>query len=203
MGKRLTHTEDWWTTAAPHIIRCVGHYKTTGERCRSEAIGGGTVCRKHGGAAEHVVRAAAVRIQMAADEAAKRMVEWLNDPSVDMRERVKIAQDIQDRAGLAGAQKHLIGLASLDPVEQPFQDILTTPGALAEPSALPVKTGYDYRPEAHDEDEDLIGDVVDAELVEDPSEDRAILAAVPESDDRPQESAKMPKHIREALKDLL
>ena len=42
--------------------------------------------------------AAAVRIQGSVDEAAKKLIEWMNDPTVDMRERVRVAQDLLDVA---------------------------------------------------------------------------------------------------------
>ncbi len=76
-------------------------------------------------------QAAATRIQMSVDEAAQRLIEWLNDNDVDMRERVKIAHDLLDRGGLGATSKHLVGVVSGDPVETLFRDILSDPDGLA------------------------------------------------------------------------
>jgi hypothetical protein len=61
--------------AAP---RCQGH-KTNGEPCLNPAIRGATVCRKHGGSAPQVRRAAALRMAMAADVFARGLVEMATD----------------------------------------------------------------------------------------------------------------------------
>lgn len=209
MARRKTHTESWWeANTNPAILRCTARYKSNGERCRSEALDGTTVCYKHGGAAPQVVAKAAVRIQMTADAAAAYMRGVLEDPNVSDREKIVAAKDILDRAGLGGTQKHLVGVAQLDPVEQLFQDILSTPGALADPSAVQVRAlpASDPAQEAvdaaerefftDDGDDDLLGepDIVDAEVVEErsPAKVEAERAA------SRRRSSGTPKHIREA-----
>lgn len=165
MARRRTHTELWWENHTdPTVIRCAAHLKTTGERCRSEAAPGTSVCEKHGALVPAVQQAAATRIQMSVDEASKRLVEWLNDNSVDMRERVKIAHDLLDRGGLGATQKHLLGVVSNDPVETLFRDLLTTPGMLAEP-----------RTEVRQIDGVVEGEVVEETI--DPNDDGRRLAA--------------------------
>lgn len=186
MARRKTHTEKWWAAAAPHVLRCTGQNKTDGSRCRAEASPGTTVCDRHGALIPVVQQAAARRIQMSVDEAAQRLIEWLNDNDVEMRERVKIAHDLLDRGGLGATSRHLVGVVgSGDPVETLFQDLLSDPRMFAEQkhSAPPplqdaAQAALDAR-EAGPSPADLFGwesgsdepeDVVDAELVEDPDE---------------------------------
>lgn len=90
---------------------------------------------------------------MSVDEASKKLIAWLGDPAVEMRERIKIAHDLLDRGGLGATSKMLLGVVTEDPVEKLFRDILTQPGALAP-----------YKPIA--EEWALLGDVVDAEVIE-------------------------------------
>ncbi len=81
LGKR-THSEQWWANHAPdYLLRCTAHYKSTGERCRREAIPGASVCDQHGGLVPAVQAAAAARIGMSLDDAVKRLQAMLNDPS--------------------------------------------------------------------------------------------------------------------------
>lgn len=207
--RRTQHSESWWqANTDPAILRCTAHYKS-GERCRSESLAGTSVCRKHGGAAPQVVAKAAVRIQMTADAAADYMRGVLNDPNVADRDKINAAKDILDRAGLGAAQKHLVGVAQLDPVEQLFQDILSTPGMLADPNAGQPKAlpERDLAQEAVDAREeggvwDLTWeseDVVDAEIVD--AEPRPALGpAQVEAATRPAEpTGSMPRHIRDDL----
>ncbi|UAL29117.1 hypothetical protein K8W59_15150 [Nocardioides rotundus] len=174
MGHRnkVTHSEDWWELLAPPtVVRCEGHYKSGG-RCKREAIPGGNVCAHHGGAAGHVRAVAAARIGNAADDMVKRLQAWLDDPAVEMRDKVKIAQDMLDRAGLNATEKHIIGVGEIDPVEKLFRDLLADPAALA--PAQPVQHVPDPQFEAYNRaaleayggDEDS-ADIVDAEVVED------------------------------------
>lgn len=209
MARRKTHTEKWWDAAAPHILRCTGHNKTDGSRCRAEAEPGTTVCWRHGAAIPAVQAAAATRIQMSVDEAAQRLIEWLNDNDVDMRERVKIAHDLLDRGGLSATQKHLVGVVSGDPVETLFRDILSDPNGLADPTpqppALPVPDAAQAALDARQADPDwdtVLGreigsddadDVVDAELVEDRPAHTVYEA----------EPYRTPKRIRDDLKRLI
>lgn len=210
MARRKTHTEKWWDAAPPHTLRCTGHNKTDGSRCRAEAAPGTTVCDRHGALIPAVQAAAARRVQMSVDEAAQRLITWMNDDSVDMRERVKIAHDLLDRGGLAATSKHLVGVVGGgDPVETLFLDLLSTPGALVDPASQrplppdPEQLELNRRadPEAALEFADLIGpvDVVDAELVEDyPS----TVASSASRHPRGPNPAKPPKHIRDDLERL-
>lgn len=200
-GRSTTHSERWWSENAPaHVVRCTAQYKSTGERCRREAAPGTNVCNQHGARIPAVQAAAARRIQMTVDDAVKRLHGMLDDPDVEARDKIKILQDLLDRGGLGATSKVLVGVASADPVERLFQDLLTTPGALNDPSAAPPEPDpliLELNRQALDYADD---DIVDAELVEDDPRHPATIAAVEE---KLRASAKMPKHIREGLRRLL
>lgn len=199
---RRTHTEAWWAAAGPSVLRCTARYKSDGLQCRTEAAPGTSVCNKHGALAPQVVNAAAVRIQMTADDAVKFMRRVLEDPNAADRDKVTVAKDLLDRAGLQPTNKLVVGIGQLDPIEQLFQSILSDPNATFDPSLAgpkqilpdPVQAALDA---AEDGSEwgDLLGlengsqhaeDVVDAELVED-TEPTGRAAVAP------------PPHIREGL----
>lgn len=187
----MTHSEEWWELlAGPTAVRCEGHYKT-GERCRREAIPGGTVCKQHGGAAPHVQAVAAARIGNAADQMAALLIEWANDPDVEVRERAKIAQDLLDRAGLNATEKHIVGVGPIDPVEALFKTILNDPNGLAPAQPIlgePSPQALAWNRAALDDDEPA--DIVDAEVV---AETRVTESM----------SSKPPKHILLALERLI
>ena len=207
MAKRKTHSEAWWSTAPPHILRCTGRNRSNGERCHSEAAPGTSVCERHGALIPVVQEAAARRIQMSVDDAAKKLLEMVEDPNVESRDKVKILHDLLDRGGLGATSKHLVGvIGAHDPVETLFLDLLSTPGALEDPARQvlppdPEQLALDRRAGSENLDfEDLIGgeDIVDAELVEEvPARPMPVEAKTSRNPATP------PKHIREALEKLL
>jgi hypothetical protein len=199
--RKVTHSEDWWLVHAPaHVLRCEAHYKT-GEQCRREAIPGSHVCRQHGGASPHVMAAAAARIQNTADEAVKVLHAILTDPSADDRNKILVAKDFLDRAGLVPTNKVLLGVVTDDPVEKLFRTLLSDPMGLVDPS-----DAHPHTPSAEvlalnraqiDMDDDVPdwGNAVEAEVVE----DRPTTA---EHAEEPYKGG-TPKHIREAMEALL
>ena len=198
MSRKVTHSEEWWATAPAHVLRCTGHYKSTGERCRREATPGTSVCNQHGALAPVVQAKAAARIQMSVDDAAKKLLSMVEDPNVEARDKIKILHDLLDRGGLAATQKHLVGVASVDPVERLFQDLLGDPEAFAAPaltSAKNVEEDPDDSPLLSSWDDDI----VDAEVVEDARPTPAQVEAARQ----PAKGPGMPKHIREAMEELL
>jgi hypothetical protein len=165
--KQVTHSEEWWENEKPaHVIRCTAHYKT-GDRCRREAIAGGNVCKQHGGLIPAVQQKAAARIGMSLDDAVKRLRAMLDDDSVENREKIKILHDLLDRGGLGAVSKVAVGIGQIDPVERLFQDILSTPGMLAEPRTevqqIEAKPTYD-----DGDSSPLLRTVVQGEVVEEP-----------------------------------
>ncbi len=167
MARRRTHTEAWWANAAPHVLRCTGHLKSDGSRCRSEASPGTSVCDKHGALTPAVQQAAATRIQMSVDEAAKQLVAWMNDANVDMRERVKIAHDLLDRGGLAATQKHMVGIARRTPWNSCSRTCSRTRTVFAQPAGELSAKNIEPDPDDSPLLDSWDGDIVDAEVVED------------------------------------
>ena len=203
-GKSVTHSEEWWGTAPPHVLRCNGWYKTTGLSCRREALAGSSVCREHGGLAPATMAAAARRIQMTSDEAARHLIDWMTDSKVEMRERVKIAQDLLDRGGLGAAQVHKFMPIAEDPIEKLFSSILSDPAGTYDPVAIEASKALEAA-RAY-ELADLIGtfdedDIVDAEIVEDDTDDGVVvpIRRPPFEAPKVRHGLTTPKHIREGL----
>lgn len=194
--KTAARTQDWWDTlAGPADVQCEAHVQD-GSRCRRPAIAGANVCRQHGGAIPAVRAKAAARIGNAADQMVKRLQAMLDDPAVEARDKIKIAQDLLDRAGLNATEKLIVGVGPADPVETLFRNLLADPANLGEPvrhePSAEVEAYTRAALEAAD-DEDLLGeDVVEAEVVGEaaPDEPTETMSALP------------PKHIREDLKRL-
>lgn len=120
--RRKRHSEERWKLLPEHIVRCQGH-NPNGKRCGFEAEAGSVVCERHGGGAPQVRRRAAERVIMTADHAAEMLVKWLDDPSVPFGDRIKIAQNLMDRAGLIAAQVHQIIPSTVDPVTRFFEGL--------------------------------------------------------------------------------
>lgn len=203
-GRTTSHSEEWWLTKAPpHILRCVATLKSTGAQCRRVAVDGSVVCDKHGGKAPQVIRRAAERVQFTADDAARNLVAWMNDPAVEMRERVKIAHDLMDRAGLAAAQVHKVMPITEDPIERFFKDLLADPDAL-----LPEGVGGEHGPgapgPANANRPSLSADVLDVvlEVEEERPPARRVKSEIVQ-DESERIDSRMPRHIRDALAELL
>lgn len=201
-GRSRSHSEQWWANnAPPFAVRCQGSYKSTGGQCRHDAVDGAVVCDQHGGASPQVLRRAAERIQMTADDAAQRLVEWMNDPAVEMRERVKIAQDMLDRGGLGAAQLLKIMPVAEDPIERLFQSILSEPEGTYDAAALEARRALETTRQA--ELAELIGtfpgdeddEIIDAEIVE----DDGVVVPMRRDAPKPRNPTAPPKHIREGL----
>lgn len=134
--------------------------KRNGGKCLNYAIRGAKVCRYHGGSAPQVRAAAQVRILMASDLAAKKLVDLMQSEKVDDRVKLAAAKDLLDRANLAGKQALEVT------VEQPrsFEDWVGD--AVVELDVVPDETieAYNALPAG-----DL--DVEDAEVVGEDEDD--------------------------------
>ncbi|MFC8266993.1 hypothetical protein ACFUIZ_14890 [Streptomyces cinereoruber] len=73
--------------------------RTNGQPCGNWPMHGGTICRKHGGAATQVRNAAAARIAAAQDPAAAKLVELMQNPKVPYGIQLAAAKDLLDRGG--------------------------------------------------------------------------------------------------------
>ena len=125
-GRKVSHSESRWTHLPDTIIRCNGTLQS-GKRCRREAIAGSVVCEIHGAMAGQIRRRAAERALLTADEAIQVIKSFISDPTVPPGVRLKAAQDIADRGGLAGVQIHQIIPTTEDPVMRFFQDAFSDP----------------------------------------------------------------------------
>lgn len=176
--QRISRSEQWWAKAPATVLRCTATLKSDGSRCRREAHSGTNVCATHGALAPAVQVAAATRIQMSVDDAAKMLLRMAQDPEVEVKDKIKILHDLLDRGGLAATSKHLVGVVGDDPIERLFMDLATSPdGLLSGPDQAPYDSkspplelqGGDRDGEATDwtDPADEPADVVDAELVAD------------------------------------
>jgi len=197
MAKRQRRSEEWWANH-PQVMRCAASYKSNGQQCRMEAAPGANVCNQHGALAPQVQAAAAARIKMSVEDAVIRLHAMLDDPAVDARDKIKILHDLLDRGGLGATSKVLVGVAEVDPVEALFQSLLADPNALGpatptehvlSPEIAALNAGADPQ-----EAEADLGDVVDAEVVEDDPHTVRVEESM---------SSRPPKHIRDALDRLI
>jgi hypothetical protein len=118
--RRDTGPRDWADYAEPQR-QCRAH-KKTGEQCKNAAILGSTVCRYHGGAAEHVKRAARARIENATDLVAKEMIGIALTGDSDAI-RVSAIKDILDRGGLKAPSEVVLSPGNRALYEDVFDDI--------------------------------------------------------------------------------
>jgi hypothetical protein len=154
-GRSISHSNSRWQQLPPTIVRCNGTLQS-GKRCRREAIEGSVVCEIHGGLAPQVRRRAAERVLLTADEAIQVIKSFISDPTVPAGVRLKAAQDLADRAGLAAAQVHKILPVDADPVLAFFEGILEQDGLTA-PAALDPASEEDQPRELESGDLDSYG----------------------------------------------
>jgi hypothetical protein len=74
--------------------------RTNGTPCKAHAIHGGRVCRIHGGAAPQVIAAAKLRLALAADAVAERLVKVALSKRTKDSDVIAAAKDLLDRAGV-------------------------------------------------------------------------------------------------------
>lgn len=195
------------------MLRCSAHYKSNRQQCQVAAAPGTNVCNQHGALIPAVQAKAATRIGMSVDDAVKRLLQMIDDPNTDNRDKIKVLHDLLDRGGLAATSKHLVGVVTKDPVEELFARLLADPAALEAPAQQQI--GYDAEQAALDagaeggrwdgtfaparpfSDRD---DVVDAEVVEDVAPPRLARAARKPA---PRSKTATAPHIRAALESLL
>lgn len=115
-------------------VRCSAH-TSAGNPCKNRPINGSNVCRVHGGSAPQVRAKAQERINAAADSAAKRLIEWMNDKRVPYNIRLQAARDLLDRAQI-GTDKTLT--VELKPFEQNLDALLVDVDDPHARAALPL-----------------------------------------------------------------
>src|SRR5215472_12033511 len=88
------------TTAGELAARCTAR-RSNGTPCRAPAIRGGTVCQAHGGSAPQVQAKARIRIMMAADVVAARLITIATSKRTKHADAIAAARDLLNRAGIA------------------------------------------------------------------------------------------------------
>ena len=106
------------TSATVGKPRCSAH-KKDGTPCGRWPVSGSNVCPKHGGSAPQVRKRAQERIFAAADSAAGRLIEFMNDKKVPYNVRLAATRDLLDRGLGTAAQTLKLG------VEDPWADLLS------------------------------------------------------------------------------
>lgn len=139
-----------WADGRLPAVTCKAR-KKNGDPCRRPPIKGSTVCRTHGGAAPQVRLAAQVRLAMAADPAAARLIDIANDKTMPPAVRLAANKEILDRANVVGTQqvKLEVGLSKWEQAKQSFVRVVPVGTIDAKPATL---------------------DIVDAEVIEDDEE---------------------------------
>jgi hypothetical protein len=94
----------WKDGRNPDRSRICTAHRTNGEPCRKTAIRGGVVCATHGGSAPAVKAKARVRLEMAADRMAEKLLKMATDDDVPASVKLAAMRDALDRAGLAARQ---------------------------------------------------------------------------------------------------
>src|SRR5262245_6975932 len=151
------------STGEPIRRQCI-RIKLNGERCKRPPIKGATVCYHHGGAAPQVRESAARRLLMAADLAAKHLIEFMTDPKVPYPTRIVAAKDLLDRAGLNASYSVRVSPAA----EDPWQLVLS---GLADRIRANVESGEPFTTTVVQEEPDEDEDIAEAELVEEPEQE--------------------------------
>lgn len=141
----------WKDGRVPKVL-CSAH-RSNGDPCNRVPIKGSNVCSTHGGRAPAVRAAAQVRILMASNLAAAKLVELMSSPKVADNIKLAAAKDLLDRANLAGTQNIEIGVTP----KKSFEDFVGE--ALIDVA----------------EDDEADPDVIDAEIVEEYAAERAPL----------------------------
>lgn len=99
---------------SPTETRRCSARRSNGQPCRAYAVHGAAVCVTHGGAAPQVKRKAQERIDAAADNAASKLIEFMNSSKVPFPVRLQAARDLLDRAGLKAGSEVTVKIARFE-----------------------------------------------------------------------------------------
>lgn len=129
-----------------HPRRCQA-YRHDGNPCRRYAIRGGFVCRVHGGSAPQVVAKARERLALAADHNVRNLL-GLADTAENEQVRLSATNSALDRAGLSAKAQVEVEVA----VKQPWEEMMMDFARASRERQAALERG----------------DIIDAEVVEDP-----------------------------------
>lgn len=153
----------------PNRVMCKARSKRTGDPCNNPPVAGATVCRMHGGSAPQVRAAARVRLEMAADRAARELLRMaMDDPEVADSVKLAALRDALDRAGLSAKTAVSVEVGPSKAYEEILTDAMTG-GSRAESRAergVESTPTPDWLAEELDAARAVDDDVVDAEVVE-------------------------------------
>ncbi len=152
--------------------RC-GAKKRDGSPCRKFPMLGGRRCRLHGGASPQAQAKARERILGAADIAAQRLIEFMNDKRVPWPVRLTAARDLLDRAGLQSKTEVSIEI-------QPWHEIIEKI-IVDDPGELPAAASEEFEAwnaEARDDDSIEEAELVDGAEPDEPTEAEPLAPVV-------------------------
>lgn len=150
--------------------RCTARSKRTGERCRLPSALGSNVCRSHGAAAPQTRAKAKRRLEQASDVLVQRLLQFALDGDVADNVALQAIRDALDRAGLGAKQAVEV---SVEPA--PWERLLGDVAHLTKAQHEAMKRGELLPPPP----ELPPAEVVDAELVPEPHEERADAPGAP------------------------
>ncbi|HWL59748.1 MAG TPA: hypothetical protein VNQ48_02565 [Microbacteriaceae bacterium] len=146
--------------------RCV-YTKRNKERCKNAPIKGGTVCRKHGGAAAHIQRKARERLQSMIVPALVELNKILVAPGTSDGDKLRAISMVLDRTGYGKESNHL-HTVEVKPWEKTMEAIVVElsgetedvqDAEIVEESALPAP-----EPSKHEFDGPRIGPGIDGNV---------------------------------------
>jgi hypothetical protein len=170
-------------------------------RCNQEAVPGLNVCGGHGGKTPAAIAAAFTRLGGSVEDAAETVAQIMAETSTLHRDRLAAAAHVTKLLGMEKERTEVT--VKVDPIEELFRSIAADSNGLRDPQAPPPprdpeQIELDRRADVQELAEDGPNfdglDIVDAELVEDqPTRAKAERTNIDPT----------PKHIREALENLL
>lgn len=166
--------------------KCTAHSKRTGAPCNNPPVVGLTVCRMHGGATKAAKAAARRRLDEAAERMAKQLLK-IADSAESEAVRLAAVKDALDRAGLKAPDKvdvevgvrpwesladKIVGIGTLTREESRARRGISEPAAL---DSQPHEHGHES-PQNERTSAPSDGEIVDAEIVDEPPADRGYRA---------------------------
>jgi hypothetical protein len=158
-------SDTWWAARSPEVRarRCRAH-RRNGNQCGKVAMAGQQVCGTHGGRAPQAIAKARKRIDEAADRMAARLLAFAEREDVPAYVALQATESALNRAGLAAPTQVNVGLTA------PWEEVITGIAHITQAESrarrgLPAEPPLPALSSPGDGDR---GDIVDAEVVEEP-----------------------------------